>query len=207
MDLINEPDDQDKIKILLASGGILEFVNPIKLKDASSSEDPQLYTGKYYINSVNQSGYAVVEFCDSYYDQKIAQYRTDISVRPRLLRYYPGDGLEYVFKEFVVPYGFIKEQYQYSDVGSREVPKGLLPTVFYIEEINSSMGNLLTFKRNRHYANGEIDDLTPSRALITEFGNFKINYTDTYVEVAAFERTLRLFMNIYQKINRNMNMI
>ena len=106
-------DDQDCIRILRGDGSILELMNsyPKNLSNSMENGDTCIarVSGIYYENGVNTKGYAVLEFDNS----RRQNCRTnDINtndpfseVPDRILKYYPGDGLEYVFYEDIAPWG------------------------------------------------------------------------------------------------------
>jgi len=189
MQTLTELGEPDVIKLLQADGSVLELRNAIP-HDAVADEEDR-YVGWYYVNGVNTNAFAVVDYDDTYYPTWIqditadrnTDYVSEWAVRPRVVRYYPGDGLEYVFREIILPYG----QQSLSLVG-------VTPTVFYLEEINRDNVNILTFKRSKHYPSDTDHDLTPGRALVEEFHGHRISYENNFVTIEAEGHTHRLLM-------------
>jgi|GEM_PF-4874220 len=187
---------QDVINILMGDGSALELRNE-RLVDESSNP---VYTGRYYENAINAKGFAIVEYDDTYWPQQLRNLfdsdgDPDASKRPRILRYYPSDGLEYVFREIVAPYG---------DPGTCMVPgweptslnpkKEVGATIFYLEEINKEHSNLVTVKRSKHYPSATSLDITPGRALATSFTGHFIDYGDDLVTIQSEGKTHKLIL-------------
>lgn len=198
----------DVIRLLRSDGGLLELHNVISYDDLPNDStghytNPALYTGDYYPAEVNPSAYARVQL-DSLYippsNPPVEQWRL-----PRILRYYPGDGLEYVFREFCVPYG--REPYTtYSTNG----PNGQMiyganmayPSIFYLEEINDGTRSVVNFKRERHVAeeqmffnpdtNAHRLTTTRGRAPLTEFTGHTLIYGDNSLSIQAMGRTTNI---------------
>jgi len=189
MQTLAELKEPDVIKLLQADGSVLELRNAIA-HDAVADEEDR-YVGWYYVNGLNTNAFAVVDYDDTYYPawmqgitaNRNTTYVSEWAVRPRVVRYYPGDGLEYVFREIILPYG----QHGLSHVG-------VTPTVFYLEEINRDNVNILTFKRSKHYPSATDHDLTPGRGLVEEFHGHRISYENNFVTVEAEGHTHRLLM-------------
>ena len=197
MTTLTELAEPDVIKLLQADGSVLELRNAIP-HDAVADEEDR-YVGWYYVNGVNTNAFAVVEYDDTYYPTwmqditsgRMADYVSEWAVRPRVVRYYPGDGLEYVFREVILPYGKLGlENY----ASPPESLVGVTPTVFYLEEINRDNVNILTFKRSKHYPSDTDHDLTPGRALVEEFHGHRISYENNFVTIEAEGHTHRLLM-------------
>ncbi|MBN9401185.1 MAG: hypothetical protein J0I17_13485, partial ['Candidatus Kapabacteria' thiocyanatum] len=195
MTTLTELAEPDVIKLLQADGSVLELRNAIP-HDAVADEEDR-YVGWYYVNGVNTNAFAVVEYDDTYYPTwmqditsgRMADYVSEWAVRPRVVRYYPGDGLEYVFREVILPYGKLGlENY----ASPPESLVGVTPTVFYLEEINRDNVNILTFKRSKHYPSDTDHDLTPGRALVEEFHGHRISYENNFVTIEAEGHTHRL---------------
>ena len=195
MTTLTELAEPDVIKLLQADGSVLELRNAIP-HDAVADEEDR-YVGWYYVNGVNTNAFAVVEYDDTYYPTWIQDlmvgrkttYVSEWAVRPRVVRYYAGDGLEYVFREIVLPYG----RNQLTN-GSGDSLFGVMPTVFYLEEINRDNVNILTLKRSKHYPSATDHDLSPGRALVEEFHGHRISYENNFVTIEAEGHTHRLLM-------------
>ncbi|TAL67797.1 MAG: hypothetical protein EPN82_13235 [Bacteroidetes bacterium] len=207
---LKNPDDQDVIHLLKSDGSVLELRNPVQRKDVSTDNDPTLYSGHYYENEINSNGFAIVKFDSTYWPSYIKKFADGKSDRnsyiPRVIKYYPGDGLEYVFRETVAPYG-TREFYPYRqiiyypidsngitrlpDTIDVYVPGSALPTIFYLEDINSSMGRLTSFLRAYHYAKEDTVDVSRGRAPIIEFADHIINYGKDVLTIQSLGRTLK----------------
>jgi RHS repeat-associated protein len=194
--LCNPAGGQDVINILMGDGSVLELRNERLVNESSNP----VYTGRYYENAINAKGFAIVEYDDSYWPQQLRDLfdndgDPDASKRPRILRYYPGDGLEYVFREIVAPYG---------DPGTCVVPwwpptssnpkKEVGATIFYLEEINKEHSNLVTVKRSKHYPSNTNLDIAPGRALTTSFTGHYIDYGDDLVTIQSEGKTHKLIL-------------
>src|SRR5690606_10460273 len=95
---------------------------------------------------------------------------------PRRVSYYPGDGLEYVFVEHQVPYGWPRYD---GDDPAISGGKTAGPTIFYLKEINDASGVVMALKYSRHETPG---DGTPGRALVKEIGDYvKFSYGDQFL--------------------------
>ena len=187
----------DEIRLLRADGSVLELVNVNARNSSDPDYRPELYTGHYVSNEANNSGYGIVSFDESYWPQYISQYAEDVSsdkrnpLLPRVLRYYPGDGLEYLFREWVVPYGTAA----YADLASRSGGRYGGPTIFYLEEINGAAGPVASFGRSRHYPvvpgfeSGMQWDSTRGRALFTGFDGHSLTYGTNSLRIEALGRT------------------
>ncbi len=125
---LTDDTDKDIIKLLRADGSVMELVNPVTLSDAGSDiDDATLYTGNYYEKGMNTTGYAYVEFVpetelsnleketlnNQLTGERTYPFGKKVPIenkypntrRPRIIHYYPGDGLEYIFREDIYPYG------------------------------------------------------------------------------------------------------
>jgi RHS repeat-associated protein len=207
----------DEINLLRSDGSVLRLQN-LKSPNATPAKDrPEVYTGHYYENEPNASGFGVVEFDSTYWTNHIARYGRDSGYAfiPRRLSYYPGDGLEYVFREWIVPYGI--DAYRL-DGPDAFLGKRYGPTVFYLEKINVSTGASITFSRNRHktvdsrvdyirYGIGSggwrtttdsLADSSRGRALISAFDGHRIVYSlgdRQSVSIEALGRTTTIWLD------------
>ncbi len=107
---LTDPDNQDIIKLLRSDGSLLELRNPTQKKHVGDINDPALYTGHYYEKGIGTQGYAIVKFIPNnelpaYVSKAVEGLDNPNSRRPRVIHYFPGDGLEYIFKEDIFPYG------------------------------------------------------------------------------------------------------
>jgi RHS repeat-associated protein len=192
----------DVIRLLRDDGSLLELVNT-RLQSTTSAENrSDLYTGHYRVNEANAHGYGVVEFDSTYWPVHIRQY-AHYGIRysyplypfiPRRLRYFAGDGLEYRFREWVVPFGL----HPYADSTLRYGGMWAGPTVFYLEEILSNDVVLTRAKRSRHYPMyidepGRIGpDSTKGRALFTGLeGVCEVLYGKRSIALEAGGRTIQ----------------
>jgi len=183
MQALENNNDHDVIKILKGDGSILELRN-IQKKGTLSSTDTSLYKGYYYTNDINSTGFALVDFdttsyWPSYFKDGIRNNRT--RYLPRIMKYYPGDGLEYVFREHVAPYGTRALWLSW------ERDSDGYPTIFYLEEINSSMGIITEFTRKFHNPTESEIDVNRGRRLFVEFAGHKITGAEDGVYIEAFE--------------------
>lgn len=170
---LQNPEEQDVIHILRGDGSILELRNAARKTDTSIPYS-SCVSGYYYENAINAQGFGIVTFDSTYWPS----YLRSSSEPPRILKYYPGDGLEYVFREIVDPYGI---RCQGSNNGG--------PTIFYLEEIRNGYQLVSSFKRSRHYPTESNIDVTFGRALMTEFHGHRITYDDAYASIEALGRT------------------
>ncbi len=207
--------NSDEIRLLRSDGSLLELHNTTTIRDISSDpengcpsveldgRDARLYTGYYIPVENNSSAYGIVEYDDTYWPDYLANNvdtRWHPYTRPRVLRYYTGDGLEYVFREVVAPNGtlpYFRTVYDqgpgiYDDYAYPygHVDKG--PTIFYLEEINSGTRNLTKFERSRHLPNREGGDISIGRALTTGFYGHTLTYGDNFVAVEAYGKTTKI---------------
>ncbi|HVZ39822.1 MAG TPA: hypothetical protein VHI13_11140 [Candidatus Kapabacteria bacterium] len=189
----------DNIRLLRSDGSILELTRATqRSEDTSADRRRQIYSGYYLPMEANSRGYAIVEFDSSYWMDYV---RTRLPgdggdrwpITPRVVRYYPGDGLEYVFREWIVPFG---QAYFQNETRCGSYWGG--PTIFYLEEINGGTGNLATFDRSRHYPlwQGWAEDSTRGRALFTDCsGGITVSYGINSMTVEAFGRTTKVKFN------------
>lgn len=142
----------DRIRLLRADGGILTLTKATDRNTEGCSElfnCEKLYTGRYAPLEANAKGYGVVEYDTAQGWPAFMRGRDEFSAEswPRKLRYYPGDGLEYVFRERVAPYGMYSIMTTAPVYGSTTIG----PTIFYLEEIRNGAGIVTSFIRGRHY--------------------------------------------------------
>ncbi|MEP7220698.1 MAG: hypothetical protein ABI876_17360, partial [Bacteroidota bacterium] len=182
---------------------------------------PELYTGYYHENEGNAAGYGYVEFDSTYLTTQLRQltgtddsiivydsghsggsFDTTITVSsggsyalvPRKLHYYPGDGLEYIFREWRAPYGTLPLR----DYTLRSGGMFSGPTIFYLEDIRSNAGPVASFTRTRQYpifGNPLFEDRVDStrgRALITSFPGHQISFGYNSLIIEALGRTTKI---------------
>jgi YD repeat-containing protein len=183
---------QDVIKLLRSDGSVLELRNPKSLTQDSEWTDPQYHTGRYYEVGANTNGYAEVSYDLSAFNLYLHNYlgtehggddwdfnskNDSMMLCPRIVKYYPGDGLEYVFHEWKTPYGLLslktedESGYIYEHGGSEKkytlgyvmnnynatYTSGVCtwgsfasPNIFYLREINNPLKNMVSFDYSRH---------------------------------------------------------
>lgn len=193
MNRLSTAEDQDVIKILMASGGVLTLRNARQVQDIGAGQEASLYTGYYYSNSVNSKGFGIVEFDSSaaswpLYARNIAApaYPQRYAYVPRVLKYYTGDGLEYVFREHVMPYAVDANGADPNYYSTAQ------PTIFYLEEVNSSLRTLVRFKRQRHTFADANERASGGRAPLVEFDGHRITYGENSVTIEALGRTVEM---------------
>jgi len=182
----------DDIRILRGDGSILELRNANKVENDTVITDISV-SGIYYPHGINEKGYAIVSidsntYFPSYLKQRLLDevpHNTRLAWYPRVMKYYPGDGLEYVFREFVTPF----------DITVYVKNDGNFPTIFYLEEINSDTRTLVSFKRSKHTYSHDVDTTNTGRALLSEFDGHRISYSNTYATIEAMGRTIKLKYN------------
>ncbi len=214
------PSYVDNIRLLRADGSVLELTHVTAVNATPPDRRPEVYTGYYLPMEANSRGFAKVEFDSAYWPAYITSQLSGIAnadrrpLIPRVVRYFPGDGMEYVFREWLIPYGL----QTYSGIDTSIVGTGQDtvynidattggkyggPTIFYLEEINGGTGNLVTFNRTRHYP-GPVgfnmgrtpsDDKTRGRAVVTSFDNHTISYGVNSLTVEANGRTTKVIFN------------
>ncbi len=194
---INTHAEQDVIYLLLADGSKLELRNETTWDDVED-DVAELYTGRYYHNAVNSHGFGIVEFEDRYWPESLQDLFGDgapvpLGLRPRVLRYYPGDGLEYVFREIVAPHG--DPSACYGLMGCDTMPKKTVgATIFYLEEINKEHARIADVTRSKHYPTEGVLDILPGRALFTGTTGVFVDYGDDIVHIQSQGSTHRLVL-------------
>jgi len=189
--------DQDVIKILMADGGTLELRNAHQKIDIDTDSpnvlsEKDYYTGYYYSNGVNGKGYGIVEYADttSWWPEYISEIAEETwperyGYLPRILRYYDGSGLEYVFREHPMPYG----TQPYAEYPSAN---GAYATIFYLEKINSSLRTIVDFTYSRHNFEDNTERISKGRAQLTEFTGHRLSYGEHSMTIEALGRTIEL---------------
>ncbi len=176
----NRPKDgyQDIIRLLKSDGSVLELRNAIAATgDHLSIKRSKYRTGKYYEEGINAKGYAIVEYIDNLYlpsfpgnDESDLDLTGEFNYlydttnpgfsgmyfRPRRMHYFPGDGMEYVFVEHVMPFGavpvagnnpYLNDLIDFYMGGNGEYSVGRgknyahfgSPSIFYLEKIKANM--------------------------------------------------------------------
>ncbi|MBS1913722.1 MAG: hypothetical protein JST22_17170, partial [Bacteroidetes bacterium] len=192
----------DNIRLLRSDGSILELTRATeRSEDTSADRRRQIYSGYYLPMEANSRGYAIVEFDSTYWMQEIRQRLPEDDynrwpITPRVVRYYPGDGLEYVFREWIIPFG---QAYFQDETRCGGYWGG--PTMFYLEEINGGTGRLMSLDRSRHYPtavpgiSGQYNsDSSRGRALF--IGSYDAGMNVTYginsMTIEAFGRSTKV---------------
>jgi RHS repeat-associated protein len=183
----------DVIKLLRADGSVMELHNSKNaLMGADVYFSDSLYVGFYHTNEVGAHTFATVSIDDSRLPDFIPADSSHY-FRPRILRLYDGSGLEYVFREYILPYGTADWRDSTQQFGGAIAG----PSIFYLEEINSNAGQLMTFARTRHTVTFEYDgygdpidrDSTRGRALVTDFDATSITYGNNMMAIQSMGRT------------------
>ncbi len=204
------PFDQDKIHLLRADGSLLTLKNGTTRKNTQGqsieivNRQVDMFTGDYYVDEVNAAGYATVEIDDAewarvrdlYSHFKLLSSVPDIdeyNFAPRRVRYYPGDGLCYEFREHVFPYGIqnIKEY-------PAEYPIGRMPTIFYLDNIAGASGKEVNFVYTRHNThNLLLENPSRGRAALAGFTGHSFYYTNSGLRIDAMGRRHVMFYKAY----------
>lgn len=203
----------DVIKLLRSDGSILELINANEFNSQINQVgSPNLYTGYYAVNQANTQGFAIVEFDDENWPDHVqaaagldptSDNSSFYHLRPRKVRYFPGDGMEYIFHEWLMPYGEDSYNGNWGTNGQRYGEPGSTPTIFYLEEIRSVAGHLTSFTRSRHYSPEKMEEIygpiatgyedrTRGRALTTSFDGHEIEYLDNGMIINALGRTTKV---------------
>ncbi|TXT58489.1 MAG: hypothetical protein BAJALOKI1v1_1640004, partial [Promethearchaeota archaeon] len=164
-------DFQDQINILKADGNMLVLKNSNLPDDnfvLSNWDDDEYYTGTYYEHGANSKGIAYVRYLWEDENDQPDEWKDLLNDRPkpfwpRKMSYFPGDGLEYVFLEYVIPYGrlpYVDDNYRnaldwefYCELGtgleSDCGPLGM-PTIFYLIAIRNNNRTICRFNYSKH---------------------------------------------------------
>ena len=195
---------RDVIRLLREDGSVLELLN-VKYKSGNSgasdvwSVSQEFYSGYYIVNEANTPGYALVEFQE---ESDMPQYLQDFlpdapRYRPRIVRYFPGDGLQYIFEERFNPYGMQDFRDALLQFGGAKAH----PTIFYLTEIRDTRLPLVELEYSRHVDPAwqwtgtglqqvEIVDSSLGRALLTRIGDdHSFTYGPTWMKISALGRT------------------
>lgn len=209
----NETSYTDVIRLLRSDGSVLELVNHRQaIPNTPPDTRSDLFTGYYAVNEANSPAFGIVSFDSTCWPTYVRRHTTGIARTypfvPRMLRYYPGDGMEYRFREWIIPYGTRAYNGDGLDRPDRFGGMWAGPTIFYLESIESASGTVTTFSRSRHLYPREsvmlrggnifdpvIDstlDSTRGRALTTGFRGHVITYGDGAMVIEALGRTIRV---------------
>jgi RHS repeat-associated protein len=198
LDIIDTDGEQDAIEILLADGSVLDLRNETSWDD-DPVQEADLYSGRYYHNALNSSGFGIVEIdTTTYWPSELKALFADengnvpVYMLPRVLRYYLGDGLEYVFREIVAPYGDPRVSHADGfDAGGKQA---VGVRIFYLEEVNKEHARIATIERSKHRPSaGKVDNL-PGRALFTGTTGLHVDYGDDQVTIQSEGKTHRLVL-------------
>lgn len=204
---------RDVIRILRADGSVMELLN-IYTRTETDNKDPdilpELYTGYYFVNEANARGYGIVGYDSSQFlgpawehlaSSVVGGQRSPIA--PRVLRFFPGDGTEVIFRERIDPYGVRA----YQDLEARGGGLWGHPTIFYLEEIRGNAGTVVAFKRSRHASPAEAVNgyvTTRGRAPVTSFTGHEIGIGDKSMTIEALGRTTKV---IFDRVSRSGNTV
>ncbi len=191
MNLFQNNDDRDRIQLLRGDGSILELRNRVFKVDGSETDPYQsanLWTGAYYPDEPNPSGYAVVEINTTAFSRLQNMNlvgSSDVGLAPRIVRWYPGDGLEYVFYEEKIPFGL--DIYQSTPTRGNQKSG---TSMFYLREINGVGGLITQIDYARHY-----ETMEPScgRAVMTGLHGHRFSYSNGGMSVDALGRNIKIF--------------
>ncbi len=203
MDNMVATDEQDVIRLLRADGSLLELRNTVTRRDHNLPSDivnaEELYTGYYYEKGVNSNGYATVEINQPEWQallSRVGELRftktgnapktitaDQVYFAPRIVRYFPGDGLEYVFREVVMPYGLDNSLWGFAAL------HGAAPTIFYLDEIRGATGSLTGLRYSRQQTNFPVSS---GRATIQSFAGHSFSYQGSGLIINALGREFRL---------------
>ncbi len=210
---INEEGDQDIIKILKTDGSSIEFRNTTVYDPNTMTEsDEALYTGTYYISDMNNHGFAKVSIDTSWwpeYFKKHAPYGAQrVKYKPRIMRYYPGDGLEYVFKEHIAPYGARIFTNEVTISKTDTIPLESPLTAFYLTAVNTPQTNITEIKRE-FQAFDSTNQVFRGVPAVKEFKHHKIIQnveemiidaygTKNYIKYTTYKNREKMFFNSYK---------
>lgn len=192
---LDHEDDRDHIRFLMSNGSVLVLKNLVK-RGELDQDDATLYIGTYYHDSHNSSVFAKVEYDDTYFPQSWRDVLKGASEshlnkhRPRVVRLYLGDGLAYLYREIVLPYGATE-----LTRGSEAVQAALRaagPTIMYLEEVRKDQKVLLNLTRSKHYPTEDNPDFTLGRALFTGFEGHRVSWDVDLVTVETPAGTTKL---------------
>ncbi|MCB9217179.1 MAG: hypothetical protein H6616_15005 [Ignavibacteria bacterium] len=186
---------RDVIRLLRSDGSVLELMNIKHLAGAVTtsstwSQTEHLYSGHYVVNEANAQGYAYVEYQQNvdlpdYLEEFL---ENEPRFQPRIVHYYPGDGLEYIFSERFNPYGMADLRDGYVHFGGVRAN----PTIFYLSEVRMAGERLVQLNYSRHgelydystaFSYVKLSDSTKGRALLTGVGDATFSYGDGWMVV------------------------
>ncbi|HVZ37976.1 MAG TPA: hypothetical protein VHI13_01770, partial [Candidatus Kapabacteria bacterium] len=211
----------DVISLLRGDGSLLKLYNKRPWSvDGDASMRADIYTGYYVSPEANAHGYALVSWDSTEWPEQVrnfveAHITPTYPYMPRVLRYYSGDGLEYVFHERVAANGLRSYGGAELAVPDQFGAMKAVPSIFYLEQINSTAGAIVwQIGRSRHYDprtvttlnQGNIfdpifttiHDSTVGRALTTDIGNVHITYGDASFTIEANGRTTKAIIGKVQ---------
>ncbi len=195
VDLTSSEQLRDVIRLLRSDGSVIELQNEVAA-NTLPADDAGRYTGRYYEHGVNAHGWALVELDDRYYPDAFkevidADGQPALKYHPRRIRYYPGDGLEYVFREDIFPYGTYSE----ASTDARDVAFTKAgPTIFLLEAIVKDHNVLTTFTYSKHHAADDYPEASPGRPLLERFDGHRLSYGEGLVTVEALGSTHQLLV-------------
>ncbi|HVZ42151.1 MAG TPA: hypothetical protein VHI13_22920, partial [Candidatus Kapabacteria bacterium] len=211
----------DVISLLRGDGSVLKLYNRRDWSvDGDASMRSDLYTGYYISPEANSHGYALVSWDSAGWPEHVRDFvesriTPTYPYMPRVLRYYSGDGLEYVFHERVAANGLRSYGGAELAVPDQFGAMKAVPSIFYLEQINSTAGAIVwQIGRSRHYDprtvttlnQGNIfdpifttiHDSTVGRALTTDIGGVHITYGDIGFTIEANGRTTKAIIGRIQ---------
>lgn len=189
--------NKDKINILRSNGSLLTLINPRSVEYAADQDNHR--TGIYYEFGINSQGYAIVtEIEDNY---TCTYPFGEEPPKRRKVRYFPGDGTEYVFVEYMLPYGpdygevsvaTSSSLFESSDENFNLTRSDhcFHPTIFYLSEIINDNQVVSTFYYDRHhpYEGQFCGDNSFGRAKLQNFNDNWIEYGNGVVNIRTSDK-------------------
>ncbi len=226
-DLINVTSNQsergytDVISLMRADGSVLRLYNRRPyIAAAALAERADLFTGYYVSNAANDRAYGIVGYDSTIWQDWARRFAKGVVTPtfpyiPRVLHYFDGNGLEYVFRERVAAYGAPSYRGSGLAIPTRFGGMKAQPTVFYLEEVHSNDGPVIrAIGRSRHLDERQVItlnqgniydplftweiDTTVGRALVTDINDVHITYGDVGLTVEAAGRTSVVQMGQFQ---------
>ncbi len=186
----------DVIRLLRSDGSVLELCNRSDSISSPPITTAALYSGTYFEKGTNTKGYAIVEFKENRPASLLASINglnvTDPIQMPRLVHYYPGDGLEYIFREDVAPYG---SQFYLGTSGAAWAGEIYTsPTVFYLDEIRSEKRSLLEVGYRDNYTGG-LPDIQKGRKQLSDFYGHHFSFGAYMARIESFGKTTDIYLD------------
>lgn len=203
----------DIIKLLRADGSVLELCNRVDSSNISAYNKqyyPPAYSGKYFEKGTNAKGYAYVELVETRQQSLIdiateyltSDIATSAMMMPRIVHYYPGDGLEYIFREDVAPYGaqFYLGLEIESEVQTETDWYGRFHaqhTIFYLDKIRSEKKDLLELNYGDVIPTLSGDQRTRMKGhkQLQDFYGHKFTFSQMRAQIESFGKTVDIMLD------------